>query len=259
MTELSKEARALLEAARDQYGPAAGDKARVLAKIKAAAAAPAPAATASTAATSGVAAKLVVLGVAALIAGALVLRQTAEEPAKLIGNEAGPTKSTPERAKFVASESGPAKSAPEERAKLDPKRSPAKSTAPDAAKFVASEAGPTNSAPDSVVAIEAEPVIEAAPVVDPPNELVLLREARIALRDGRAEEALALAATHERTYPSSALTEERLATQALAACTIGQYEQADRAIAALVERAPASEHLARIHRACKNREKKSSQ
>lgn len=268
MTELSKEARALIEAARDQYGPAAGDKARVLAKIKAAAAAPAAPAASSTAAaaTSGVAAKWVVLGVAALIAGGVALQlstgaKSSEAPANFVANDATTKLSeTPGPAKFVAKQfvpqepaklgaepsiaGAPAKFVGDEPSAKKSALAPKKSTAQEEpAKFVTDEPAP------AAETAEAKP----APENDPPNELLLLREARIALRDGRAEEALALAAKHEQTYPSSVLTEERLATQALAACTIGQYAQADRAIAALIDRAPASEHLARIHRACKNR------
>lgn len=58
-------------------------------------------------------------------------------------------------------------------------------------------------------------------------ELELLRRARSALREGRALRALELVAEHRRGYPSSAVAEERDATEVSALCALGRRDEAE--------------------------------
>jgi hypothetical protein len=55
-------------------------------------------------------------------------------------------------------------------------------------------------------------------------ELELLQRARGALRRGRADEALEIVRQHRREYPSSAITEERDATEVSALCALGRLD-----------------------------------
>ncbi|HWB74515.1 MAG TPA: hypothetical protein VG755_06160 [Nannocystaceae bacterium] len=57
-------------------------------------------------------------------------------------------------------------------------------------------------------------------------ELELLRRARSALREGRAQRALEIVREHRRAYPSSAVAEERDATEISALCALDQHDDA---------------------------------
>ena len=54
------------------------------------------------------------------------------------------------------------------------------------------------------------------------RELAILRDAQLALRRGDASRALALAAQHEREFPSGTLAPERRAVVRRAACVMEQ-------------------------------------
>ena len=77
-------------------------------------------------------------------------------------------------------------------------------------------------------------------------ELELLRQARSALRGGRAARALEIVLDHRREYPTSAVAEERDATEISALCALGRHDEAE-AKAAAMERSssrPADDLLA---------------
>lgn len=78
-------------------------------------------------------------------------------------------------------------------------------------------------------------------------ELALLARAQRALREGKAEQALAVAREHARDFESGALSEERAAIEAIATCRLGRGVDAARAFLA---RAPASPLAARVRKEC---------
>lgn len=57
-------------------------------------------------------------------------------------------------------------------------------------------------------------------------ELELLRQARSALREGRADDALEIVRRHRREYATSAVAEERDATEVSALCALGLRDEA---------------------------------
>lgn len=71
-------------------------------------------------------------------------------------------------------------------------------------------------------------------------ELALLREARAALRAGKAERALALVATHRDRHPGSTFDEERRLTAITALCALGRTGAAQLEADAFSRRFPAS-------------------
>ncbi len=81
-------------------------------------------------------------------------------------------------------------------------------------------------------------------------ELGLLSDARIALDTERALDALGAMQKHERLFPNSAFTEERLAIQVMATCLMGQRDAARPLFEQLLQRDPESTYLPRVHSAC---------
>ncbi len=97
----------------------------------------------------------------------------------------------------------------------------------------------------------------ASPSTDTPDvadELVLLREARSALKAGNAERSLQILAEHAHRFPHGALTEEREAARAVATCaTVASGGSADTAratVARFFRLYPRSLHASRVHNAC---------
>jgi hypothetical protein len=79
-------------------------------------------------------------------------------------------------------------------------------------------------------------------------ELALLAKAQQALRDGEPALALTHAEEHHRRFPRGRLGEERLGIQALARCALG--DDGAEAIAALTRLSPNSPLLSRVRAAC---------
>lgn len=246
MTELSKEAQNIIDAARGHGGPNAADKARVLAKLKAAAAA-------APTTKPLVTAKLTLMSIAVVAAAtAAWLSRPVSLPSESgLATKSPPIVLPPPSAELPhTSVVLPAEEPQKPQATQPAKKIPPKVVA--VTKPIAPVEAVIDAPAEAHVEAPAEAPVEA-PVDAPanaPSEVDLLRDARLALRDGNAARALELAADHERLFRDSTLTEERLATRALAACTIGQFETADQAIAELSAKAPSSEHLARIQRTC---------
>lgn len=81
-------------------------------------------------------------------------------------------------------------------------------------------------------------------------ELGLLSDARIALDTERALDALGAMQKHERLFPNSAFTEERLAIQVMATCLMGQRDAARPFFERLLLRDPETTYLPRVRSAC---------
>jgi hypothetical protein len=82
------------------------------------------------------------------------------------------------------------------------------------------------------------------------DELELLQRAQAALSAGRPDDVLALARTHARRYPDSALAEERDALQMLARCHDGVDAPERRLAQRFVKQHPDSPHTPRVEKAC---------
>jgi len=81
-------------------------------------------------------------------------------------------------------------------------------------------------------------------------ELDLMAQVQGALRDGHAARALTLIARYDLQYPNGSLTNERLAAEVFAACSIGDRARAQRAAAAFLARDSVSALAGRVKKAC---------
>jgi hypothetical protein len=92
---------------------------------------------------------------------------------------------------------------------------------------------------------------QPAPLADNlADELALLRAAHAALERGDAAAALAFLDQHEERFARGILTQERIATRALALCAAGRTSEARSAARGLLRLAPRSPHLARLRASC---------
>jgi hypothetical protein len=90
-----------------------------------------------------------------------------------------------------------------------------------------------------------------APTADPlVEEVAILSRATSQLRAGRPAEGLRLLEEHQRKFPNGRLTEERRAARIQALCALGDRTAAEAELARLAHAAPRSPHLARAKRAC---------
>jgi len=106
---------------------------------------------------------------------------------------------------------------------------------------------------------EAEPPIAPAPLLPArkqtpadrfAEEVAILSKATSELRAGRANDGLKLLEEHERKFPSGRLAEERRAARIQALCALGKLPEAEAELARLKASSPRSPHLARAQRAC---------
>jgi hypothetical protein len=81
-------------------------------------------------------------------------------------------------------------------------------------------------------------------------EVAILSKATTALRAGNASESLSLVEEHQRRFPNGRLAEERRAARVQALCALGKLAAAEAELARLAQSAPHSPHLARAQRAC---------
>lgn len=79
----------------------------------------------------------------------------------------------------------------------------------------------------------------------------LLREATVALRDGRFEDALERTATLAREVPGGPLAEPRSAVHVEALCGLGRADEARREVLRFEQTYPASPMLSRVRKACR--------
>jgi hypothetical protein len=90
----------------------------------------------------------------------------------------------------------------------------------------------------------------AAPANDPTDELSMVKEMQVALRDGKTDRVLALVREHERRFPASALAPEREGARVLAVCSGGDRVDAQRLGQAFVDGHPLSPLAARVRATC---------
>ena len=87
--------------------------------------------------------------------------------------------------------------------------------------------------------------------VDPlAEEVAILSKATSALRAGNPAEGLRLLGEHQRKFPKGRLAEERRAARIQALCALGKLSAAEAELARLAQSSPRSPHLARAQRAC---------
>ncbi len=109
---------------------------------------------------------------------------------------------------------------------------------------VPAEAEPTSSEPAVSAARKQSPV---DPLVE---EIAILSRATSALRAGKPAEGLRLLNEHQRKFPNGRLAEERRAARIQALCALGNRTEAEAELARLAQSSPRSPHLARAQRAC---------
>lgn len=120
---------------------------------------------------------------------------------------------------------------------------------------------PVPMSPPAVVVPPPEPAanppeVAVAPVRKPSasdrfaEEVAMLSRATSALRAGKPAEALGLLDAHRQKFPGSRLGEEERAARAQALCALGNTAAAATEISRLERVAPQSPHLARVKRAC---------
>jgi tetratricopeptide (TPR) repeat protein len=258
MTDLSQDARLLLELVRDAHGPGDDDRARVRAQLAArigAAAGLGVAAglgaglkttvtvvagaetTAGAIGAGTVTAKLI--GAALIVsstvgAGAVAVHRAARRPPAHVATVPKPAPATPHpRAAVVTPPPSLPAPAPE----------PAMPPAPPPKHVV------TRAIPQPVTQEPAEaaaPPTAAAPRPAVDEEVRLVHEGLVARRAGRAADALELFDRHARLYPHGVLAEERDAERALALADLGRVAEARAAIEAFLRAHPDSPLAARL-------------
>lgn len=108
------------------------------------------------------------------------------------------------------------------------------------------EPEPTSAEPEPAVS----PVRRQAPVDPLVEEVAILSRATSALRAGKPAEGLRLLNEHQRKFPNGRLAEERRSARIQALCALGNRTEAEAELARLAQSSPRSPHLARAQRAC---------
>ena len=110
---------------------------------------------------------------------------------------------------------------------------------------------PVTSPPPIAASPRSAPGEAAAPLEDGlAREITVLRGARAALDRGDAVNALQLLDQHERGHPAGALRQERLATRVLVLCALNRMPEARQAVTALLAMAPRAPYLMRLRASC---------
>jgi hypothetical protein len=253
MTELSVEARALIERVGLADGPSAERRARVKRRLVAAlvtTSAGIGGVTSAAAASAHAGAAGVALGTATASKGALTVGSIAVWLAT--GAGLGTLVSAPALVTRLKAAEHPAVAAvTAARPVTAPQTAPALVASPSTA--AAELAQPPLAEPQRAPAVKAQDVAlspAASPAASLAEETRVLASARGALAAGRAGDALALLDEHARRFPSGALAEERSAVHVLSLCALGRVEEAKRVAAAFVSRAPRSPLLPRLRGSC---------
>ena len=252
MSALSKDARALLDAARRASAPTDADRARLQHALSASlgplpAPAPQPSVVAPIAAPMSLVTK-VVLATAIVGAGlglGVVALRGGEPPARpaLAVPVAAPRLPVPAPPVAPEPQPAPALVAPP----LEPPR-------PQRPQPVARPIRPLTYAPIDLTEPEAKPAVEPAAIVPTPpdlgQELALLREAQVAARSGDAPRALALLEEHARKFPKGALREERTAAHIAALCDLRRVDDAREEAERFLAESPRSPYAGRVRDSC---------
>jgi hypothetical protein len=261
MSDLSKEARAILETARCESLPTEGDRIRMQRALSAVLG-PLPLPEPHTAASSGaasaaaplsIAAKLWVTGaVVALVAGGVALWRAdgSVEPALRVSPPeatlVGPEPSVPEET--AAPSPAPRQVAPVARRET-PHIRPSSGTARPGLIFAPMDL--TEPAAQG----RAEPPEPGRQATRPtlPEELPLLREAQLATRVGNFARALELLEEHAARFPSGDLREERIAARINVLCSLGRIDDAREEAKRFLAQAPETPYASRIRASCAGR------
>jgi hypothetical protein len=253
MTELSVEARALIERVGLADGPSAERRARVKRRLVAAlvtTGAGIGGVTSAAAASAHAGAAGVALGTATASKGALTVGSIAVWLAA--GAGLGTLVSAPALVtRLKAAEHPAVAAAPVVRPVAAPHTAAALVRAPAAVATPLVQA--PQAEPQRAPAVKAQEVTlapAASPAASLADETRVLANARGALAAGRAGAALALLDEHARRFPSGALAEERSAVQVLSLCALGRVEEAKQVADAFVSRAPRSPLLPRLRGSC---------
>lgn len=278
MSELSSDARALIEEGRVEHGPSEGDRARIRAKLVrelgagafagaavlgAASLAGAPVGKSATALWLKAAAKLVAVAGAAgtLYVGASLATRSgdgagSEQRASRApsSRQAAPSVAPVEQPPAVdtAAADAPVEGARRaaESARSVPSARRGDESTPRARSRRRVQEAPVESGPEALEqsAEPARPVLARSTLAD---ELALLGEAQRALRERQPERALSLAGRHASAFPSGTLGEERYAIETLARCMLGLASAQE--VNTFLARAPGSPLAARVREECKAR------
>lgn len=244
MSELGRDARSLLDAARDGDDPGAGDRQRVRAlvmrRVGVGAAVVSASVVTATTAKGAVASTSSLLLKLAFVAGAISLAASggvlAVRYARHHATTTEPAPTTSLRA------TAPTTIAPVVTTALPPLAPPI-----DEAPSAEPVAIPTPSA--LVAKPSVAPVACALPPDDLPEELSLLTKAQGALATGDGETALAILDEHAKKFPNGTLAQERNAARCIALCLAGRAGAVAQAEAFIAQH-PTSPLITRIQRAC---------
>jgi len=257
MRELSRDSKAIIEAARDLDDPKPADRARMRKAVFAAVtggAALVSGTAAGTAAASGGAASAgagglliakvaAVVAVAGVIGGVVVLEPWADTPAPDTAAPSGQSRwaapVTPRQARVqvVAQVPTPVAEVPAEPV-IEAEAAP---------PLPREGLAPVRTHPATAV------VPEPTPAPEPPQlgaELALLRQAHAAQRAGDPGQALLLLDQHARRFPAGILDAERLATRVLVLCDLGRVAEARAGAERFLATRPDSPLSARIRASC---------
>ncbi len=268
MTELSPEARKLLEAAREAFSPDEERVTAVRAAIAARASTPPPPPGQPWTAGEGAVLKgagwglphLVGMGLlvaagagAALVGYGAITPEPAAPPPPAVqpagaavpaaSLDPGPEAALPAEATPVAEPPSPAAAAEPRPSRVPRDRSARAKTG--AERETGAKQGPASPAPDQGEQADA-PLPEDSLLA----EMALLRAARGALKRGNAAASLSWLDRHERSYPRGKLRPERLVTRVLALCELGRVAAARAAAAELRRVAPRSNYPRQISASC---------
>lgn len=266
MSDLSAEARRLIDATRDLDAPGARDRDRLRAALYARLATPTTAAAATKAATLGLLAKAAVGAVllAALGVGAMRPRPTTQtaarsttlaRPARAAAALPPPPAPVQHAAPITIEPVRPAEHAmpvrPVERRASAPISPPPVAPPPPIDEPVMHAAPLAMPAPGSVVSGSASPPAPTVAPADPlASELSLLGDAQVAFDHHHADRALRLLDGYAAAHPSGSLGVEALALRVLTLCALDRRDEAREFAARLRLEAPRSPSAGRVRSSC---------
>jgi hypothetical protein len=260
MRELSRESKALLDEARGGDDPTVSDRARIrtrlIAQLGAGVALTASATAASTAAASGaVGGAAVGTAAGSAVAGGLgsslgvLLAKVVLTVAVVGGASAGGV--TVYRTRQVHNERAVLAAAPVVapspfNAPSDVNRVLSATPVPTSIPDDTPRPSATNAPPSRTAAV----AVGAHPPSTLPVEVGLLDEAGVALREGRATQALALFDEHASRFPNGVLAEERAAGRVFALCKLGRIGEARSDADRFLRERPRSPLAERVRASC---------
>ena len=248
MSELGRDARSLLDAARDGDEPGADDRQRVrtmvMRRVGVGAAVVSASVVTATTAKGAVASTSSLLVKLAFVAGAISLAASGSVLAvRYVRHHATPTTEPAPTTAVRVEIAAPPSIAPVVGTAPPPLAPPTVEEAPSANPTVI--AAPIAIAPKT----SAAPVVSAPPPDELPAELSLLAQAQGALAKGDGESALTILDEHAKKFPNGTLAQERNAARCIALCVAGRPDAIAHAKSFIAQH-PDSPLISRIQRAC---------